>query len=313
MQQQENAQQDTLENLENSNEIFNISKNNANLEEMRHTLDKNLQILKDIGVQEISKTTKLSSTNISHLLEKRYESLSRVHAKGFIQILEREYKVDLSAWMKEYDRICVFKSDVKTYSFNQETSTKDNVSTHKIELDYNINQANPLSSKKPSKLKWLILLGVAIILICAITMHNHNEHAQTNHTQENNPPQTTLKISPTETNAKDDTSTSKSSQSPKESIKEEPEIIYITPKRDIWVEVIDLDDRANSFQKTLKETYLLETNKHRLLLRFGHGNFSLKLGEESRAYNDNKTKRFSYEPQKGLELINDRQYKKLQQ
>lgn len=104
----------SLENLDLS-DVQNISKDisGAALEELSlKNLDKNLQILKEVGVAEICKATKIASKNIHSILEKRYESLSKVHARGFIQILEREYKIDLSAWMKEFDKVCVFKEGV---------------------------------------------------------------------------------------------------------------------------------------------------------------------------------------------------------
>ncbi|OOP93682.1 sialidase, partial [Helicobacter pylori] len=52
---------------------------------------------------------------------------------------------------------------------------------------------------------------------------------------------------------------------------------------------------------------------HRLLLRFGHGHLSLKNNHQEQEYNDSKTRRFLYEPNKGLTLINEAQYKELQQ
>lgn len=83
-----------------------------------------MQILREIGVAEIYKATKIASKNIHSILEKRYESLSRVHARGFIQILEREYKIDLSAWMKEFDKACAFKEGVGEEQ-KQETSPEE--------------------------------------------------------------------------------------------------------------------------------------------------------------------------------------------
>ncbi|MDU9800139.1 sialidase, partial [Helicobacter pylori] len=87
-----------------------------------------------------------------------YESLSRVHARGFIQILEREYKIDLSAWMKEFDKVCVFKEGVgkeKDQETNPEETAKKPL---KVELDYSINQANTSLSKKSSKWKPFVLV-----------------------------------------------------------------------------------------------------------------------------------------------------------
>lgn len=315
----------SLENLDIS-DVQNISKDisGAALEELSlKNLDKNLQILKEVGVAEICKATKIASKNIHSILEKRYESLSRVHARGFIQILEREYKIDLSAWMKEFDKACVFKESVSEEK-NQETDPEETAKKPlKVELDYSINQANTSLSKKSSKWKpFVIVLGVIVIILVVVIIQNSSslkeereqESAIKSGTKkssfndanlaEENKPEPTPKL---------EEKPKEQAQQEKEAIKEYPNTIYIIPKRDIWVEVIDLDEKKNSFQKVFKKSYSLETKNHRLLLRFGHGHLSLKNNHQEQNYNDSKTRRFLYEPNKGLTLINEVQYKELQQ
>lgn len=313
----------SLENLDISG-IQNISKDisGAALEELSlKNLDKNLQILKEVGVAEICKATKIASKNIHSILEKRYESLSRVHARGFIQILEREYKIDLSAWVKEFDKVCVFKEGVGEEK-NQETNPEETAKKPlKVELDYSINQANTSLSKKTSKWKpFVIVLGVIVIILVVIIIQNSsslkeergqesaiksgtkNTFNEANPAEENKP-ETTPKLEEKH----------KEQEQKQEAIKENPNTIYIIPKKDVWVEVVDLDEKKNSFQKVFKKNYSLETKNHRLLLRFGHGHLSLKNNHQKQDYNDSKTRRFLYEPNKGLTLINEAQYKELQQ
>ncbi len=315
----------SLENLDISG-VQNISKDisGAALEELSlKNLDKNLQILKEVGVAEICKATKIASKNIHSILEKRYESLSRVHARGFIQILEREYKIDLSAWMKEFDKVCVFKEGVSEEK-NQETDPEETAKKPlKVELDYSINQANTSLSKKSSKWKpFVLVLGVIVIILAVVIIQNSSSLKEekeresaiksgtkkssfddANLAEENKPePTPKLEEKPKEQDKQE-----------KEAIKKDPNTIYIIPKRDIWVEVIDLDEKKNSFQKVFKKSYSLETKNHRLLLRFGHGHLSLKNNHQEQEYNDSKTRRFLYEPNKGLMLINETQYKELQQ
>ncbi|GAA7395377.1 hypothetical protein BD0139_09900 [Helicobacter pylori] len=314
----------SLENLDLS-DVQNISKDisGAALEELSlKNLDKNLQILKEVGVAEICKATKIASKNIHSILEKRYESLSRVHARGFIQILEREYKIDLSAWMKEFDKVCVFKEGVGEEK-NQETSPEETAKKPlKVELDYSINQVNTSLSKKTSKWKpFVLVLGVIVIILVVIIIQNSsslkeergqesaiksgtkNTFNEANPTEENKP----------ETTPKLEEKHKEQDKPEKKAIKENPNTIYIIPKRDVWVEVVDLDEKKNSFQKVFKKNYPLETKNHRLLLRFGHGHISLKNNHQEQDYNDSKTRRFLYEPNKGLTLINEAQYKELQQ
>ncbi|GAA9381229.1 hypothetical protein TH0793_03320 [Helicobacter pylori] len=315
----------SLENLDLS-DVQNISKDisGAALEELSlKNLDKNLQILKEVGAAEICKATKIASKNIHSILEKRYESLSRVHARGFIQILEREYKIDLSAWMKEFDKVCVFKEGVGEEK-NQETNPEETAKKPlKVELDYSINQANTSLSKKTSKWKpFVIVLGVIVIVLVVVIIQNSSslkeEREQESAIKSGTKKNSFNEANPTEENKPEPTP--KPEEKPKEhdkqgkeAIKENPNTIYIIPKKDIWVEVVDLDEKKNSFQKVFKKNYSLETKNHRLLLRFGHGHLSLKNNHQEQDYNDSKTRRFLYEPNKGLTLINEAQYKELQQ
>ncbi|MCQ2812044.1 sialidase [Helicobacter pylori] len=315
----------SLENLDLS-DVQNISKDisGAALEELSlKNLDKNLQILKEVGVAEICKATKIASKNIHSILEKRYESLSRVHARGFIQILEREYKIDLSAWMKEFDKACTFKEGVSEEQ-NQETNPEEKTKNPlKVEIDYSINQANTSLSKKSSKWKpFVLVLGVVVIILAVVIIQNSSslkeERGQESAIKSGTKKSSFNKANPTEENKPEPTP--KLEEKPKEQdkqekevIKEYPNTIYIIPKKDVWVEVIDLDEKKNSFQKVFKKNYSLETKNHRLLLRFGHGHLSLKNNHQEQEYNDGKTRRFLYEPNKGLTLINEAQYKELQQ
>ncbi len=315
----------SLENLDIS-DVQNISKDisGAALEELSlKNLDKNLQILKEVGVAEICKATRIASKNIHSILEKRYESLSRVHARGFIQILEREYKIDLSAWMKEFDKVCVFKEGVGEEQ-NQETNPEETAKKPlKVELDYSINQANTSLSKKSSKWKpFVIVLGVIVIILVVVIIQNSSslkeEREQESTIKSGTKKSSFNEANPTEENKPEPTpkleeKPKEQDKQEKEAIKEDPNTIYIIPKKDIWVEVIDLDEKKNSFQKVFKKKYSLETKNHRLLLRFGHGHLSLKNNHQEQEYNDGKTKRFLYEPNKGLTLINEAQYKELQQ
>lgn len=315
----------SLENLDISG-VQNISKDisGAALGELSlKNLDKNLQILKEVGVTEICKATKIASKNIHSILEKRYESLSRVHARGFIQILEREYKIDLSTWMKEFDKVCVFKEGVSEEK-NQETDPEETAKKPlKVELDYSINQANTSLSKKSSKWKPFVLVIGVIVIVLAVVIIQNSSSLKEEKERESAIKSGTKKSSFDDANLAEENKpepTPKLEEKPKEqdkqekeAIKEYPNTIYIIPKRDIWVEVIDLDEKKNSFQKVFKKNYPLETKNHRLLLRFGHGHISLKSNHQEQNYNDNKTRRFLYEPNKGLTLINEAQYKELQQ
>ncbi len=192
-------------------------------------------------------------------------------------------------------------------------------------MDYSINQANTSLSKKSSKWKpFVLVLGVVVIVLAVVIVQNSsslkeereqesaiksgakkNSFNDANLAEENKPEPTPKPEEKQEKPKEQD-------KQEKEAIKEDPNTIYIIPKRDIWVEVIDLDEKKNSFQKVFKKNYSLETKNHRLLLRFGHGHLILKNNHQEQNYNDSKARRFLYEPTKGLTLLNEAQYKELQ-
>jgi hypothetical protein len=63
---------------------------------------KGLKQLEELGVERISKDTHISQANVRLILDKSFDRLQKVQFLGFISILEREYKIDLSALKQEY-------------------------------------------------------------------------------------------------------------------------------------------------------------------------------------------------------------------
>lgn len=72
------------------------------IEENKKTADQGIEYLRKIGVEKIKEDTHLDTIKISDILEKRFDKLDYVRAKGFICILEKEYHLDLSDWLEEY-------------------------------------------------------------------------------------------------------------------------------------------------------------------------------------------------------------------
>lgn len=71
-------------------------------EENKKTINQGIEYLRKIGVEKIKEDTHLDTIKITDILEKRFDKLDYVRAKGFIYILEKEYGIDLSDWLEEY-------------------------------------------------------------------------------------------------------------------------------------------------------------------------------------------------------------------
>ncbi len=61
-----------------------------------------IALLKEIGLKNVSNKTFINLQNLTHLLNKDFEKLHKTKALGFIQILERDFKVDLKELREDY-------------------------------------------------------------------------------------------------------------------------------------------------------------------------------------------------------------------
>jgi len=91
-------------------------------------MDKNfskdgIEKLKKIGLKEISNKTFINKENLEYLLNRNFEKLHKTQALGFIQILEREFDVDLKGLKNDY---IYFKKYGRLRSPNETKVSKEN-------------------------------------------------------------------------------------------------------------------------------------------------------------------------------------------
>jgi len=63
---------------------------------------KAIEMLKDVGIQEVSRRTHISPENVRKLLNEEFESFSSVQFNGFMTIIEREFDVGLEEWRMQF-------------------------------------------------------------------------------------------------------------------------------------------------------------------------------------------------------------------
>ncbi len=59
--------------------------------------------LKEIGLRKVSDTTHIEEKYLQYMVDANFEKLDYLHTHGFIKILTREYKIDLSSWQEAFD------------------------------------------------------------------------------------------------------------------------------------------------------------------------------------------------------------------
>ena len=98
------------------------------------------EILEENSIKSISQKTKISEDNLENLLARNFEVLMKTKTLGFISILEREYKADLSALKKE---------------------ALEYYDTHKVE--HSVTVGLPIQEDKRGKSKLFLLVVVALL------------------------------------------------------------------------------------------------------------------------------------------------------
>jgi len=117
-----------------------------------------LEQLQEIGAQAIADTTHIPLAHVENLLQKKYDGFQKPQFFGFLSILEREFKVDLSDIRQEY------------------LSSK-NEGSEKVEKKVKPVQSEPSLSVKREKIfknRKLMVIALAVIaaagLITAVSM-----------------------------------------------------------------------------------------------------------------------------------------------
>lgn len=86
-----------------------------------------IEQLKKIGIKEINAQTKIAAKRLEDIFEYRFDELDRTRAKGFINILQREYKIDMSEWLQKYDEYQAQEEISKMQENPQDHMEKNNI------------------------------------------------------------------------------------------------------------------------------------------------------------------------------------------
>lgn len=65
-------------------------------------MDKDIKVLEKIGLQEVCKKTHIEVKQLEYMVNNQYDKLSKINTLGFVKILSREYKLDLSNWLEDF-------------------------------------------------------------------------------------------------------------------------------------------------------------------------------------------------------------------
>lgn len=287
-----------------------------------------LENLKEIGIKEISRKTHIEPTFLQYIFDKNFEKLSRLNIRGYAKILQREYGVDLSELLAEYD------------AFMQENTPDD---SHKTKVSPKIASYTPddITNQRQGGgsgfFFWIIILAIIgggayyfdaykYVQNFIATLNEDNTSVSysqssivnevkkniidTNVTISQNIPKidanaSSVKISaPAEQNvtvspASVDQNALKPSMAAQPAPKVEQNVTkplneaVITPKQRVWIGIINLENGQKTSSDTSKSVNI--NLDQRQLVVCGNGNIELKIGDKVTKYNPSRPARFLVE------------------
>lgn len=284
----------------------------------------NVEILKEIGLNEVSRRTHIDAKYLEHIINKDFDKLTRLNTKGFTKILQREYNIDFTAWLEEYHK---FINEHKDQGHSR------------IVVEPTISAYRSTPKNSHGFLFGIILLAIAALGIWFFELHKYLDElpkifsdknqsvsysdsttvqvAQQNLLiiqQENNltsqssdePNATTPNIDgvpvlsqndvnltteniPTQTITQNSDLNASLAGSFELDLKNSKEI-KIIPKKKVWLGIVDLDaDKKRSLNSDSAITVEL---KARQLIVAGHGEITLQAANESKKFSSDNPIRF---------------------
>jgi len=244
------------------------------------------------SIEEINKKTKISPISLRFIKNKEFEKLPRVKFIGFIRLIEKEYKVDLSELIEEYNEY----SNQKVTDKKQET-TKE---------------------KKQKNYLWLLLLFLfvlsAYLYFKFIYQQNKTVNINNNVSFESNIIKNEINSSNetnNQLNVKNISSKPEINETKKNLLVREKNItkkyeITILPKQKVWFRAINLDTNESIEYLTILPKIL----KGNYYIKFGHGNITIIYNDQNITPNTKKIIRILFKNGKYKFLNKPNKYEK---
>lgn len=109
-------------------------------------MDKDIKVLEKIGLQEVCKRTHIEVKQLEYMINNQFDKLSKINTLGFVKILSREYKLDLTDWLEGF------------YDYWADHNAEEENKKNKIFIRAN-------SERSYKKLAWFFLL---IMLVAGV-------------------------------------------------------------------------------------------------------------------------------------------------
>ncbi len=259
-------------------------------------------IVEKYTIREISYQTKISITNLEKVLAKDFESLSRLKAFGFLSILEREYKADLSEIREEANQYYMQFSGSKNSVVNVPLTDEKKGNSkfflfvilallgyaswyffmqfdkkHLSEMIPFIDESiieNFMHDKSDDNSS-VEAVSTSVVAITKIEVSKEPEVKQAEVKQENIVQEDTIQEDKKEEDKKE------------EKIQAVKQVVSIVPVNRLWFGLIDLESRVRD-HFSIADAYVLDVSSKRWLVATSSASFSLQSKSDTKAFSNNK-------------------------
>lgn len=287
-----------------------------------------LENLKEIGIKEISRKTHIEPTFLQYIFDKNFEKLSRLNIRGYAKILQREYGVDLSELLAEYDAFMqentpdesnktVVSPKIASYTPDDITNQRQGggsgfffwivilaiigggayyFDAYKYVQNFiaTLNEDNTSVSYSQSSIVNEVKKNI-IDTNVTITQNAPKIEANSSNVKISAPAEQNVTVSP----ASVDQNALKPSMAAQPAPKVEQNVTkplneaIITPKQRVWIGIINLENGQKTSSDTSKSVNI--NLDQRQLVVCGNGNIELKIGDKVTKYNPSRPARFLVE------------------
>jgi hypothetical protein len=261
-------------------------------------MEESLKILKDIGAQQIHKDTHIAKEHVQAIIHGSYDDLNNIQFLGFVSILEREYKVDLSELKnkaKEHFDEIASKSAEDPHVFVTPEREQNNATVYValgivIFLSVIYYSYGYLSSMADNN----------ITEIDNTQIEDAKKIVATSHESERTPVIVVDDLNGSEGKAADDMNQTESLTTTVEELLEEVveepvkvvRTLKILPKNKIWAGYINIETNQK-YQKIFRKEFAIDVSENWLLL-FGSGTVHLEVNGEKKTFSSKQNMRFKY-------------------
>lgn len=273
-----------------------------------------VETLKRIGLKEISTKTYIDLNYLKLMVAKDFSNLQRIKTLGFVKIIQREYNIDMSDWVSEFD----------DYLKSVIPDSEERDKTNEI-----LEEHAQTDRRKKIYVAVSVLLFIALIAFAYAFFHGRNNYAQDVFDNQNITYADSFSdidfIEPATENITTETDVAQESDATKTDTVDTnssgvanvtteisalpPAIqgdVYIIPNIELWVGIIDIQ---TSEKKThlIKKGLNINTSKEQLVIT-GHGDFTLKSDNGSSQSFNTKKRVFMHIKDGAVNLIDESEF-----